>query len=67
LNPEVESSLVRMLLDAFHEEKAITHKEFLRIMSEQRRPTLTKGWVHDFIGRHLDELKVSRSLPQEDV
>jgi hypothetical protein len=26
LNPEVESSLVRMLLDPFHEEKAITQK-----------------------------------------
>jgi hypothetical protein len=34
LNPEVESSLVQMLLDAFHEKKAITQKEFLRIMRE---------------------------------
>jgi hypothetical protein len=33
-NPEVESSLVRMLLDVFHEVKAITQKEFLRIMRE---------------------------------
>jgi hypothetical protein len=55
-----------MLLDAFHEEKAITQKEFLRIMREQHKPTLTKGWVHDFIGRNLDELKVCRSLPQKD-
>jgi hypothetical protein len=56
-----------MLLDAFHEEKAITRKEFLRIMREQHKPTLTKGCVHDFIGRHLDELKVCRSLPQQDL
>jgi hypothetical protein len=67
LNPEVESSLMRMLLDAFHEEKAITQKEFLRIMREQHKPTLTKGWVHDFIGAHLDELRVCRSLPQENL
>jgi hypothetical protein len=61
-NPEVESSLVRMLLDPFHEEKAITQKEFLRIMKEQRKATLTKAWVRHFIGRYLDDLKVCRSL-----
>jgi hypothetical protein len=27
---------------------------------------MTKGWVHHFIGRQLDELKVCRSLPQKD-
>jgi hypothetical protein len=36
-------------------------------MMEQHKPTLMKGWVHDFIGRHLDELKVCRSLPEEDL
>jgi hypothetical protein len=64
LNPEVESSLVRILLDAFYEEKAITQKEFLRIMREQHKTILTKGWVRDIVGRHLDNLKVCRSLPQ---
>jgi hypothetical protein len=53
--------------DTFHEEKTITQKEFFRIMRKQHKPTLTKRWVHDFIGRHLDELKVYRSLPQEDL
>jgi hypothetical protein len=56
-----------MLLDAFHKEKAFTQKEFLRIMREQHKPTLTNEWMHDLIGRHLDELKVCLSLPQEDV
>jgi hypothetical protein len=56
-----------MLLDAFHEEKGITQKEFLRIIREQHKPTLTKGWMHDLIGRHLDEPKVCRSLSQEEM
>jgi hypothetical protein len=56
-----------MLLDAFHEEKAITQRGFLRIIKEQHKATLTKGWVHDFIGRYLDDLKVCCSLPQEDL
>jgi hypothetical protein len=43
LNAEVESSLVWMLLDAFHEEKAVAQKDFSRIMREQHKPTLTKG------------------------
>jgi hypothetical protein len=43
LNLEVESSLVGMLLDAFHEEKVIMEREFLRTMREQHGPTLTKG------------------------
>jgi hypothetical protein len=56
-----------MLLDTFHEDRAITQKEFLRIMREQHKPILTKRWVHDLIGRHLDELKGCRPLPQEDL
>jgi hypothetical protein len=41
LNPEVESSLVPMLLDAFHEEKAMRQKEFLKIDRKQQNSKLT--------------------------
>jgi hypothetical protein len=54
-----------MLLDAFHEEKAITQKEFLRIMREQA--DIDERVRHYFIGWHLDEPKVCRSLPQKDL
>jgi hypothetical protein len=67
LTPEVESSLVAMLRDAFHEYKAIALKEFLRTVQSRHNSALTKGRVRAFIGPHLDELKVDRSLPQEDL
>jgi hypothetical protein len=37
----------------------MVHKEY--------NPRLTKGWLNAFIGRHLDQMKVCRSLPQEDA
>jgi hypothetical protein len=43
LNSEVESSLVLMLLDAFHEAKAMVQEKFLKIVSEQQNSELTKG------------------------
>jgi hypothetical protein len=67
LDGEIELSLIRMLLDAFHEQKAMTQTKFLKIIGEQQNPKLTKGWLHDFIGRHLDELQICRSLPREDL
>jgi predicted LPLAT superfamily acyltransferase len=33
----------------------------------ERNHLLTKGWLHTFIGRHLDQLEICRSLPQEDT
>jgi hypothetical protein len=39
----------------------------LKIVREQHNSKLTKGWLHDFIGRHLDQLQICRSLPQEDL
>jgi hypothetical protein len=56
-----------MLIRAFHDEKAMTLKEFLRRIQELHDPELTKGWVNDFIGRHLGELQVCRSLSHEDL
>jgi hypothetical protein len=37
------------------------------MVRETYNPKLTKGWVHSFIGRHLDVLQLCRSLPQEDT
>jgi hypothetical protein len=67
LDGEIELSLVWMPLDAFHEQKAMTQTEFLKIVREQQNPKLTKGWLHDFISRHLDELQICHSLPREDL
>jgi hypothetical protein len=67
LDAEIELSLGRMLVDSFHEQKAMTQAEFLKIVREQHNSKLTKGWLHDFIGRHLDQLRMCRSLPQEDL
>jgi hypothetical protein len=67
LTPEVVSSLVAMLMDAFHEYKAMALKEFLRTVQGRHNSALSKGRVRAFIGPHLHELKVGRSLPQEDL
>jgi hypothetical protein len=67
LDAEIELSLVRRLVDAFHEQKAMAQAEFLKIVREQNNSKLTKGWLHDFIGRHLDQLQIRRSLPREDL
>jgi hypothetical protein len=39
----------------------------LKIVREQHNSKLTKGWLHDFIGRHLDQLQICRCLPREDL
>jgi hypothetical protein len=56
-----------MLRDAFHDDKAMTQKEFLRTVQERHESALTKEWVHALIGRHLNGLQVCWSLPQEDL
>jgi hypothetical protein len=67
LDTEIELSLVWMLVDAFHEQKMMTQAEFLKIVRGQHNSKLTKGWLHDFISRHLDQLQICRSLPREDL
>jgi hypothetical protein len=42
----------------------VSPKELLQAVRTDYRANLIKGWGHAFIGRHLDELKVCRSLPQ---
>jgi hypothetical protein len=38
----------------------------LQVVGE-RNHFLTRGWLHAFIGRHLDQLQIYHSLPQEDT
>jgi hypothetical protein len=63
----VETAIVILLLEAFRNGKAMTPKELLQIVRERYNPKLAKGWVHSFIGRHLDELQLARSFPHEDT
>jgi hypothetical protein len=64
---DVESTIVTLLLEAFRKGKAMTPKELLQTVHERCNPKLTKGRVHSFIGRHLDELQLVRSFQQEDA
>jgi hypothetical protein len=42
------------------------NKKMLQIVHE-RNHLLAKGLLHTFIGRHLDQLQIWHSLPQEDT
>jgi hypothetical protein len=63
---DIERGLVQMATDRFHQGAALTNKELLNFIREEK-PSVTKGWVHAFIIRHLDAIQVCRSLPQEDT
>jgi hypothetical protein len=63
---DIKRGLIQMVTDRFHRGAALTNKEPLKLIREEK-PTVTKGWVHAFIGRHLDAIQVCRSRPQEDT
>jgi hypothetical protein len=67
LDLDVESSLVAKLQSAFQRGQPMTNKELLKMVREEHDEHLTKGWVHSFLGRHLDVLQECRSLPLEDA
>jgi hypothetical protein len=66
MDDETKSTFVQIIVDAFHCGQALTNKEMLQIVRE-RNHLLTKGWLHAFIHRHLDQLRICRSLLQEDT
>jgi hypothetical protein len=66
MDNETESTFVQIILDAFHRGRTLTNKEMLQIVRETNH-LFTKGWLHAFIGRHLDRLQICRPLPQEDT
>jgi hypothetical protein len=45
----------------------MTQKQTLAFIAKQYSCSLTKGWLHAFIRRHLNEVQICRSLPQEDT
>jgi hypothetical protein len=67
LDESLESELVNHILLAFNEGTAMTQKQVLEFVCKQYSRLLTKGWVHAFIGRHLDSLQICRSIPQDDT
>jgi hypothetical protein len=67
LDPAIESAIVTLVLDAFKNGRGMTPKKLLQMVRDTYNPKLTKGWVHSFIGRHLDVLPLCRSLPHEDT
>jgi hypothetical protein len=67
LKPEAESSLVALLFEPFEAGKAMTFNEFLQAIRGRHDPRLTKGGVHAFLDRHLDELQLCCSLPEEET
>jgi hypothetical protein len=67
LSPDVESDLITLVIGAFRSGNPLNNKELLKTVRERYDPKLTKGWVHAFVGRHLDVLQECRSLPLEDA
>jgi hypothetical protein len=67
LDESFESELTTIILQASNEGEAMTKRQVLTLVLERYSLQLTKGWLHAFVGRHLDILQVCRSLPQEDT
>jgi hypothetical protein len=62
-----EAAIVATVLESFRVGEAMRVGELLTMVQKRHNPRLTRGWVHAFLGRHLGELKICRSLPQEDL
>jgi hypothetical protein len=58
LNLEIESSFVEMRIEDFNDQKAMRQQDFLEIVKKRQNSKLMTGWIHDFIGRYLDEFQV---------
>jgi hypothetical protein len=56
-----------MILQAFAEGNAMTKRQVVEFIRETYDRSLTKGWLHTFIGHNLDTLQICHSLPQEDT
>jgi hypothetical protein len=67
LNEMLEPKLTIMIIQAFKERKVMTKRHLLELVGERYSAGLTKGWLNVFLGRRLDALQISRSLPQEDL
>jgi hypothetical protein len=64
---ESEIAIRASVLESFQAGKPLTGKQLLDMVHKGSNPRFTKGWLNTFIGRHLDEKKVCRSVPQEDA
>jgi hypothetical protein len=62
-----EAAIIASVLESFQTGKPLTRKQLLDVVHKEYNPRLTKGWLNACIGRHLDQMKVCRSLPQEDA
>jgi hypothetical protein len=64
---ECEKIILEKLKNEYESNRAFTRKQLLSYVASTFDNSVTKGWVNSFIGRHLDELKVCQSFPQEDT
>lgn len=66
LSEDVENIIIDHLIERYFSGNSMTQTELLEYVRQNYDMHLTRGWVHAFIGRHLDKLHLCRSLPQED-
>jgi hypothetical protein len=67
LDDNSEAAIIASVLESFQTGKPLTQKQLLDMVHEEYNPRLTKGWLNAFICRHLDPMKVCRSLPHQDA
>jgi hypothetical protein len=67
LDNESETVIIALVLEWFQTAKLLTRKQLLDIVHKDDNPRFTKEWLNAILGRHIDEMKVCRSLPQEDA
>jgi hypothetical protein len=67
LDEKFELDVTTMILQVFVEGNAMTKRQVVEFIREKYDRSLTKGWLHAFIGRNLDTLQICHSLPQEDT
>jgi hypothetical protein len=66
LSEEAENQILQKLKDQYESNSAFTRNQLMGYVSENFDKSISRGWLNAFIGRHLDEIKVCRSFPQED-
>jgi hypothetical protein len=62
-----EPTLMRIVVETYHDNQAMTRRQLLNLVRERFNPAMTKGWIITFVGTQMDALRPCRSLPQEDV
>jgi hypothetical protein len=67
IDDKSETASIASVLESFQTGKPLTWKQVFDMLHKEYNSRLTKRWLHTFIGRYLDQIRVCRSLPQEDA